>query len=86
MKKEKIQNKTISLLNNKSEILNNEVIFIFKENINEGLLGIIASKYVDIYNKPCFILTNSKSIIKCSSRSINGFDIGNLIYLAIQKK
>ena len=85
-KRKKIQNKTISLLNNKSEILNNEVIFIFKENINEGLLGIIASKYVDIYNKPCFILTNSKSIIKCSSRSINGFDIGNLIYLAIQKK
>ena len=34
---------------------------------------------------PVLYLTNSKSIIKCSSRSINGFDIGNLIYLAIQK-
>tara|TARA_B100002052_G_scaffold281171_1_gene289945 strand:- start:457 stop:2148 length:1692 start_codon:yes stop_codon:yes gene_type:complete len=85
-KRKKIQKETFFILNNKSNIFKSEVIFLFKENINEGLLGIIASKYVEMYNKPCFMLTNSKSIIKCSSRSINGFDIGNLIYLAIQER
>ena len=35
-----------------------------KKNINEGLLGIIASNFVELYNKPSFILTNSGNIIK----------------------
>ena len=85
-KRKNIQKKTIRLLKNNNELKSNEVIFEFKKNINEGLLGIIAANYVELYNRPSFILTNSGNLIKCSSRSINGYDIGNIFYLAIQKK
>ncbi len=80
------QNKTFNLLKNINDHNKNEIIFKYKKNINEGLMGIIASNFVEFYNKPCFILTDSINLIKCSARSINGFDIGNIFYLAIYKK
>ena len=49
------------------------------------MLGIIAANFVELYNKPSFVLTNSGKFIKCSSRSVHGFDIGNIFYLAIKK-
>ena len=39
-----------------------------------------------LYNKPSFVLTNSGKLIKCSSRSIYGYDIGNIFYQANKKK
>ena len=42
--------------------------------------------FVELYNKPSFVLTNSGNLIKCSSRSVHGFDIGKIFYLAIKKK
>ena len=85
-KRKKIQNNTFQLLNKNLDNFKTEVIFNYKNNINEGLLGIIAANFVELYNKPCFVLTNSGKLIKCSSRSIQGFDIGNIFYLAIKKK
>jgi len=85
-KRKKIQSKTFQLLIKNSVNSKIEVIFNYKNNINEGLLGIIAANLVELYNKPSFVLTNSGKLIKCSSRSIHGFDIGNIFYLAIKKK
>ena len=85
IKEEKIQSKTFQLLNKNSVNSKVEVIFNYKNNINEGLLGIIAANLVELYNKPSFVLTNSGKLIKCSSRSVHGFDIGNIFYLAIKK-
>ncbi len=85
-KRKKIQSQTFQLLNKNSINSKIEVIFNYKDNINEGLLGIIAANLVELYNKPSFILTNSGNLIKCSSRSVHGFDIGKIFYLAIKKK
>ena len=85
-KRKKIQSKTINLLKINLDEIKNQVIFKYVENINEGLLGIIASNFVEIYNRPSFILTNSGDFIKCSSRSIKDFDIGYIFYLAFKKK
>ena len=85
-KRKKIQSSTFKLLNKNLINSNIEVIFNYEENINEGLLGIIAANLVEQYNRPSFVLTNSGNLIKCSSRSIHGFDIGNIFYLAIKKK
>ena len=85
-KRKKIQNATFNILKNKNKIVNNEVIFIYEENINEGMLGIIASNFVDLYTKPSFILTTSNKYIKCSSRSVYGYDIGNIFNEALNKK
>lgn len=85
-KRKKIQIKTIDLLRDESENKKNEVIFKYKKNINEGILGIIAANFVELFNRPSFILTNSGDFIKCSSRSIRGFDIGNIFYFALKNK
>ncbi len=84
-RRKKIQKKSFNLLNSSFKENKNKVIFEYKENINEGLLGIIAANYVESYNKPSFILTNSGNFIKCSSRSIYGYDIGNILYYAVEK-
>ena len=85
-KRKKIQNSTIYFLNKDLDLKNSEIIFKYKENINEGLLGIIASNFVELYNKPSFVLTNSNNLIKCSSRSVYNYNIGNILYLALKKK
>ncbi len=85
-KRKKIQRSTFKILNKNSANSKIEVIFNYANNINEGLLGIIAANFVELYNKPSFVLTNSGKLIKCSSRSIRGFDIGNIFYLALKKK
>ncbi len=85
-KRKIIQNKTIKIIKEEKNNDKPGVIFNYKENINEGMLGIIASNFVDHYNKPSFVLTNSNNFIKCSSRSIKGYDIGKIFYMAIKKK
>ena len=61
-------------LNNK-----NGIIFIYKSNLHEGLIGIIASRIKQYFNKPCIVLTNSNKILKGSARSTTDFNIGELI-------
>jgi len=63
------------------ENFNNEkgINFIYKPNLHEGLIGIIASRIKEYYNKPCLVLTNSKNILKGSARSTADFNIGELI-------
>ena len=61
-------------------------IIIFKiQNINEGLIGIIASKIKDYFNKPTIIFTNSGSLLKGSARSTEEFNIGKYIKIALDK-
>ena len=36
----------------------NGIIFIYKLNIHEGLIGVIASKIKEYFDKPCLVLTN----------------------------
>jgi single-stranded-DNA-specific exonuclease len=57
----------------------NGILFIYKQNLHEGLIGIIASRIKEYYNKPCLVITNSKNILKGSARSTTDFNIGELI-------
>src|SRR6056300_574273 len=57
----------------------NGILFIYKPNLHEGLIGIIASRIKDYYNKSCFVITNSKNILKGSARSTTDFNLGELI-------
>src|SRR6056300_1380943 len=59
------------------------ILFIYKPNLHEGLIGIIASKIKDYFNKPCIVLTNSNDIIKGSARSTSVFNIGEYIQNSI---
>jgi single-stranded-DNA-specific exonuclease len=62
----------------------NGILFIYKPNLHEGLIGIIASRIKDYFNKPCVVLTNSNNILKGSARSTEDFNIGELIQKTCQ--
>ena len=74
-----------------SEVLENlenysdPVVLISGENWHEGVIGIIASRIKEKYNKPAVIISVKDNIGKASARSIVGFDIGSVIIGATQK-
>ena len=70
----------------KIEKTNKNVIIYYDSTINEGLIGIIAARLKDKFNKPAIVLTNSKDLLKGSARSIFAFDIGLVIKNAFDRK
>ena len=63
---------------------NHPVLVIAGKNWHEGVIGIVASKIKDKYNKPTIIISLDGSSGKGSARSIVGFDIGSQIIKAVQ--
>ena len=64
------------------QILENEnknVIIYYNPNINEGLIGIIAARLKDYFNKPSIVITNSNGLLKGSARSVYNYNIGRTI-------
>ena len=70
----------------KIENENENVIIYYDPTINEGLIGIIAARLKDIFNKPTIVLTKSQDLLKGSARSIFGFDIGVVFKNALDIK
>ena len=62
------------------------VLIIYQNNLHEGVIGILAARIKDRYNKPVIILTGNGSVLKASARSIFGFDIGLEVLNLIKKK
>ena len=58
---------------------NEPIIFYYNPNINEGLLGIIAARLKDFFNKPSIVITKSNNLLKSSARSIFDYNIGRAI-------
>jgi len=58
---------------------NKDVIIYYNPNINEGLIGIIAARLKDYFNKPSIVITASKELLKGSARSVYDYNIGHLI-------
>jgi len=65
---------------------NRNVIFIFNKKFHEGIIGIIAAKLSQIFSKPCFIVTESQNLLKCSIRSQNNVNINRTINKLIENK
>ena len=64
---------------------NKNIIIYYQNNLNEGLIGIIAARLKDYFNKPTIVITKSNNILKASARSTSSFNIGILIKLLIDK-
>ena len=58
---------------------NKNVIIYYRNDINEGLIGIIASRLKDYFNKPSIVITQSNNSLKASARSTSSYNIGYLI-------
>ena len=66
--------------------LKDPVLILQGKNWHEGIIGIIAARLKDKFNKPTIIISINGEIGKASARSIVGFDIGSAIIAATQEK
>ncbi len=64
---------------------NHPVIVAGGNSWHEGVIGIVAAKIKEKYNKPTILISINKKTGKGSARSIFGYNIGSLIIQAVQK-
>ncbi len=61
---------------------NRKSIVLFHEDWHIGIIGIVASKLLETYNKPVFLMTkdaNKPNIIRCSCRSIPDLNVHSVL-------
>ncbi len=83
--RKRIEQENLDLVDTK-RYYNRNVIFIFNKEFHEGIIGIIAAKLSQIFNKPCFVVTESQNLLKCSIRSQNNIKINKTINKLIENK
>jgi single-stranded-DNA-specific exonuclease len=67
--------------NRKSKIENPDTVLVVShESFHAGIVGIVASRIVDLYHRPTFVLAQSEIELHGSARSIAGFEL----HLAIE--
>ena len=80
LKRKDIEKKIVEEAIGISEKNNDEpIVFLSKNDWHEGLIGIVASRLKDHFNKPSFIISQKGDDCKGSARSIFGFDVGMAI-------
>ena len=83
--RKKIEQENLDLIDFKKYYSKN-VIFIYNKKFHEGVIGILAAKLSKIFNKPCFIMTETHDLLKCSIRSANNVKINKTINKLIANK
>ena len=73
------------ILNKTKNYLNDPVLILSGSNWHEGVIGIVAARLKDKFNKPTILISFDGNIGKASARSIVGFDIGSVIIAASHK-
>ncbi len=74
------------ILNETKNFVNDPVLILSGRNWHEGIIGIVAARLKEKFNKPVIIISLNGDQGKASARSIVGFDIGSIILAATQKK
>ncbi len=54
---------------------NDDILFVYGEAWHEGVVGIVASRLMQRFNKPCVAITTKDGVAKGSGRSVKGFDL-----------
>ena len=65
---------------------NEQVIIYYDPNIKEGLIGIIAARLKDHFNKPVIVITKSNNLLKSSARSTYYYNIGKAVKNSLDEK
>tara|TARA_B100000902_G_scaffold389343_1_gene436318 strand:+ start:1179 stop:2873 length:1695 start_codon:yes stop_codon:yes gene_type:complete len=85
-KRREIETKILNSIDfKKIEKKSKDLIIYYNSNINEGLIGIIASRLKDHFNKPSIVITNSNNLLKGSARSVLNYNIGRAIKNSLDK-
>ena len=78
-KRRKIQQsileESIRKVNSEVDLSKEKAIVLWDENWHEGIVGIVAAKIKEIYNRPSIIISLKEGIGKGSARSVIGFDL-----------
>lgn len=61
------------------QLKNGHSLVVFNENWHKGVVGIVASRLVELYFKPTIVLTLSNGMVTGSARTVNNFDIHEAI-------
>jgi single-stranded-DNA-specific exonuclease len=61
-------------------------VFVYSERWHEGIIGIIAGRLKDQYHKPSGVFNKKDNILKGSLRAPVGFNIGEFLRVAKEKK
>ena len=86
-KRKKIEQNILNSLDYEKINKENKNVIIYQDNnIHEGLIGIIAARLKDYFNKPSIVITKSNNYLKASARSTLSYNVGHLIKLLIDKK
>ena len=67
------------ILNQTKDYLNDPVLILSGHNWHEGVIGIVAARLKEKFNKPVILISLEGEVGKGSARSIVGFDIGAVI-------
>jgi single-stranded-DNA-specific exonuclease len=74
------------IMNETKDYSKDPVLVLSGKNWHEGVIGIVAARLKDKFNKPVIIISIDGEVGKASARSIVGFDIGSIIISANQEK
>ena len=72
------------ILNETKDYSKDPVLILSGKNWHEGIIGIVAARLKDKFNKPVILISIEGDTGKASARSIVGFDIGSIIISATQ--
>lgn len=76
---ERILSEATNFFARNPESLHHKVIIAVGENWHHGVLGIVASRVMEKYGKPCVLISNDGDLAIGSCRSVPGFSIYNLV-------
>lgn len=71
-------------LEDNADVLMKRVIVIYGENWHHGIVGIVASRMVERFGKPCIVISLEGDTIRGSARSVEGFSIIDAIHACAQ--
>ena len=78
-KRKEIESRNLKFIDTKKYYNNHNIIFEYNKNFHEGIIGILAGKLKEKFNRPAFVITHSNNILKGSARSNSNFKLNNII-------
>src|SRR5262249_30915434 len=70
-----ITQEALSMIEADESLRNRKTTVLFKNDWHKGVIGIVASRLIDVWYRPTIIFTESNGILSGSARSVAGYDI-----------
>ncbi len=74
-----ITKEALEMVQNGTCCTSNNAVIVYGPDWNKGVVGIVASRLVEAFYKPAFVLTRSNGFVTGSARSVRGFDLYDAI-------